>query len=183
MKNYSSCENPYSSRERVIRAIQGHHVDRIPIMTWLNPHTTCRLLTEVYPSKNKLLSKIGSGIWQRFKKRGGMDADPISRALPLLIEEAGNGEYGLEIGSDIAILSPGFISPTKFISSIKRAGNTITIDGPFGGKMALSGIYMHPTEPAVNSAKELAQLMLPTVTSKHFKDIRKFRKEHPASCL
>jgi len=172
-----------TSRERVIRAIIGKPIDRIPIMTWLNPHTTCRLMSEFHPSKNKLMSRMGSAIWKRFEKRGGMESDPITRALPFLMEESGNGEYGLELGSDIAILSPGFISPAKFLSSIQLSKHSITVDGPFGGKMALSGIYMHPIEPAVNTPKELGQLALPKVTKRHFKEIRKFRKNHPDSCL
>jgi len=99
------------------------------------------------------------------------------------MEEFGNGDYCLELGGDIAILSPGFISPLNFISSIKRTGSTITVRGPIGGKMALAGIYMHPIKPVVSTPSELDQLKLPRVTEMHFSAIRTFRKKHPQSCL
>ena len=176
-------EKSMTSRERVVAAVTGRPIDHVPVMVWLNPHTTCRLLAESQPARNKLASAVGTSIWKRFLRRGEMQADPLSRILPLILEEFGNSEYALELGSDMAILSPAFINPANFIPSIKRTNNTITVRGAFGGKMALAGIYMHPVEPAVSDPTGLAQLDLPMVTEKHFSGIRKFRKQHPHSCL
>ena len=172
-----------TSRERVLAAVNGLPVDRVPVMYWLNPHTTCRLLAEFQTEKNKVSGSLGKSIWKRFVRRGEMEADALSRILPILMEEYGNSIYTLELGGDIAVLSPDFISPSTFISSIRYRSGSISVRGAFGGRMTLAGIYMHPYEPAVSSPAQLSTHQLPRVTARHFNGVRKFRQEHPDACL
>jgi uroporphyrinogen-III decarboxylase len=172
-----------TSRERVLAAVKGLPVDRIPVMYWLNPHATCRLLTDFQPGKNSIATALGKAMWKRLDRHGGMDADALSRILPFVMEEYGNSEYALDLGADIAILSPGFISPSSFISSIRFRKGRINVRGPFGGTMALAGIYMHPFEPPIVCPTELAGFQFPDVSDKHFSGVRKFKKKFPDACV
>jgi len=172
-----------NSRERVLAAVNGKACDWVPVMFWLNPHTTCRLLSEYQPGRSRLASFMGKWAWQRFSRRGGMEADAFSRAFPLVMEEYGNSEYVLDLGADIAVLSPDFISPSSFIGSIRFRDGGMTVGGPFGGTMSLAGIYMHPLEPAVTDPRGLADFEFPDVAEKHFHGVRQFRKNHPSICL
>jgi len=172
-----------TSRERVLSAIKGEKVDQTPVMIWLNPHMTCRLLAEKQIAGNIVTGLVGKSIWRRFLRRGEMDADALTRALPFLFEEYGNGELALKLGSDIAVLSPDFISPSSFIRNIRLGKNKLEVSGPFGGRVSLAGIYMHPLLPAVDHPKNLKYLELPEVNKNHFSGVRAFRKKFPGACL
>jgi len=172
-----------TSRERVLATIRGQQVDRVPVMYWLNPHTTCRLIAEHQPARSRPITMLARILWKRFRQGGEFDAGVWARAAPLLLEEYGNGDYVLELGADVAILSPGLISPTSFISSIRREDGHLRVRGPFGTGMMLGGIYMDPVEPAVLQIEDLARLRLPEVREQHFAAIKRFRRSHPDTCL
>jgi len=172
-----------TSRERMLAAARGLPPDHVPLMIWLNPHTTCQLLAEFAPAPDRIPSLLGRSLWRRFLRRGGMQADAWSRALPLIMEEYGNSSYALALGGDIAVLSPAFISPLSFITSVRSSGGRISVSAPFGGSLTLCGIYMHPKNPAVSSPAELASLRLPLVNAAHFNGVRQFKQKHPGACL
>ena len=172
-----------TSRERVLAAIAGQPVDRVPVMYWLNPHTTCRLMAEQQPGPSRAASLLARFLWKRFAQGGEFDAGPWTRAVPLLLEEYGNGPYVLELGADVAILSPELISPASFVRSVRKDNGRLRVRGPFGVGMALGGIYMDPVEPAVERAEDLVSLPLPAVTDRHFASVQKFRRAHPDACL
>lgn len=180
---HRSSARTMTSRERVLAAIAGQPVDRVPVIYWLNPHTTCRLLAEQQPGRSRVATLLARVLWQRFEQGGEFDAGPWTRVAPLLLEEYGNGPYVLELGADVAILSPEFISPSSFIRSIRTDNGRLRVRGPFGVGMALGGIYMDPVEPAVKRAGDLARLELPPVSDRHFASVRKFRRRHPGACL
>lgn len=54
------------------------------------------------------------------------------RGLLLLLEEFGNQAYALELGADIAILSPAISSPVHFLGSIRKRSGRLSFIGPFG---------------------------------------------------
>jgi len=176
-------KNKMSSRERVLAAIRGKPVDRLPVMTWLNPHTTCRLIADFHPPAAPLPRLMGRAIWRRFIHRGGLDAGAFTRILPMALEEFGNSTYAIALGSDTAILSPDFISPSSFIRYLRFSDGTISVPGPFGGRMTFAGVYMHPSEPAVKDAAGLHAYQFPRVTESHFKQVRAFRRRYPDACL
>jgi uroporphyrinogen-III decarboxylase len=175
--------NKMTSRERVLAAINGKPVDRLPVMTWLNPHTTCRLIADLRPPPAPLPRMMGRAIWRRFTRRGGMNAGAFTRILPMAMEEYGNSRYALELGSDIVILSPDFISPSSFIRHLRFSDGNISVPGPFGGTMTFAGVYMHPAEPAVKDVADLRVYQFPLVTDRHFKAVRAFRTQYPDICL
>ena len=171
-------------RERVVAVAWGQPADRVPVMLWLNPHTTCRLLAEYQRGASRLTNLLARWLWARFVREGTLEAGEWTRVLPLLFDEYGNGAYSLELGADLAILSPALVSAPRFIGSLGRWHGRLSVRGPFGGgRMALGGIYMDPVEPAVGSADELDDLTLPTLSASQFAGIRRFRKSHPDACL
>ena len=176
-------EHTMTSKERVLAAINGRPVDRAPVMYWLNPHTTCRLLAGEQPGHSRAANLLARLLWRRFTRGGGLEAGAWTRAAPLLLEEYGNGQYVLALGADVAILSPEIISPSAFISSIRMDNGRLRVRGPFGVGMALGGIYMDPVEPAVKGVEDLAGVQLPEVSERHFAGVRRFRREHPDACL
>lgn len=158
-----------TSRERVLAAIKGQSIDRVPVMYWLNPHATCRLMAEHQPGHSRAINMLARLLWKRFTRGGEFDAGAWTRAAPLLLEEYGNGRYVLELGADVAILSPELISPTSFIGSVRRDNGRLRVRAPFGVGMALGGIYMDPVEPAVKRIEDLADLQLPACAPPGFK--------------
>jgi uroporphyrinogen-III decarboxylase len=172
-----------TSRERVLAAIGGRPVDRVPVMYWLNPHTTCRLMAEEQPGPSRAASLLARVLWKRFTQGGELDAGAWTRAAPFLLEEYGNGQYVLALGADVAILSPEIISPSSFIRSVRRDNGRLRVRGPFGVGMALGGIYIDPVEPAVKRVEDLASVELPEVNDGHFSGVRRFRRDYPDACL
>lgn len=173
-----------TSRERVLAVARGQPADRVPVMLWLNPHTTCRLLAEYRPGPSRLVNILARWLWARFVREGGLEAGEWTRVLPLLFEEYGNGPYALALGADLAILSPALLSAPRFIRSLGRRNGRLSVRGPFGdGRLALGGIYMDPVEPAVSSVEALDDLALPALSEGQFAGIRRFRKAHPDVCL
>jgi uroporphyrinogen-III decarboxylase len=129
------------------------------------------------------MNSLAGYLWKRFRQGGEFDAGAWTRVAPLLLEEYGNGRYVLELGADVAILSPELISPTSFAGSIRKKNGRLTVRGPFGVGMALGGIYMDPVEPAVARVEDLETLPLPEVHDQHFSAIRRFRRAQPDACL
>lgn len=173
-----------TSRERVMAVARGRPADRVPVMLWLNPHATCRLLAEYRPGPGRLANILARWLWARFVREGGLEAGQWTRVLPLLFEEYGNGLYALELGADLAILSPELLSAPRFIRSLGRWNGRLSVRGPFGGgRLALGGIYMDPVEPAVGSVEALDDLALPPLSAGQFAGIRRFREAHPDTCL
>jgi len=170
-------------RERVLAAIRGDPTDRVPVMYWLNPHAACRLLAEYQPGRSRVATALARALWRRFTRQGGLDAGRWTRVAPLLLEEYGNGSYVLELGADIAILSPETISPPSFITSIRKEGGRLSVRGVLGGRMALGGIYMDPVDPPAKRIEDLAAVTLPEVAARHFGAIGAFRRRHPEACL
>jgi len=178
-----SAKEPMTPRERVLAVAKGLPVDRTPVMYWLNPHTTCRLLAEYRPGRNHVARLLASYLWRRFIQGGEFDAPELVRALPLLFEEYGNGTYVLELGADVSIQSPALISPINFIGSIRWKNGRLRVQGPFGTTMGLGGIYMEPLELPIKNADDLNAHQLPPITDKQFAAIRKIRQAHPETCI
>ena len=172
-----------TSRERVLAAVRGEPVDRVPVMYWLNPHATCRLVAEVQPGSQPVVNLVARELWRAFVRRGEFDAGEWTRLLPLLFEGYGNSTYAVELGADIAILSPELMSPVSFVTSLRRQEGRLTLRGPFGGTIGLGGIYAELLETPVRDARDLASYELPAVRPQHFDGIRRVRQRHPELCI
>jgi uroporphyrinogen-III decarboxylase len=172
-----------TSRERVLAAVRGDPVDRIPVMVWLNPHATCRLMATYQPAQNVLANVAGRQLWRRFKARGGTEAGEWTRVLPMLLEEYGNGRYAPELGADISIQSPELASPTSAATSIKKQGGHLTFSGPFNATMGLGGIYAYPIKSAVDDVKALAEIAFPELKESLFAGVRKARRRMPETAV
>ena len=71
-----------TSRERVLAAISHRRVDRIPLMLWLEPHTTLKIARSV-KSPEKLSSQLLFEICWRLSK--GLPTEELQSAAPLPI--------------------------------------------------------------------------------------------------
>ncbi len=174
---------PMTSRERVLAAARGQPVDRVPVMYWLNPHTTCRLLAEHQPGRSRVATWVARRLWKRFVRGGGLEAGEWTRALPLLFEQYGNGSYVLDLGADISIQSPELASAAGFLGSIRRKNGRLRLRGVFGGTAGLGGIYVEMLEMPVRHPADLTSYSLPPVSDGQFAAIRRFRQAHPDACL
>ncbi len=172
-----------TSRERALAAARGLPVDRVPVMYWLNPHTTCRLMAEHRPGRSRAANWLARLLWQRFVRGGCLEAGEWARALPLLFEQHGNGSYVLDLGADVSIQSPELSSASGFLGSIRRQNGRLRLRGPFGGTLGLGGIYLDMLEMPIKHASELADYRLPQVNDGQFAGIRRFRQAHPDVCM
>jgi len=154
-----------SSRERVLAAVRGLPVDRVPVMYWLNSHLACRLVAEHPRGGNGIARFLARRLWRGFVRRGGIAAGEWSRALPLLLDEYGNSEYALALGADICVLSPGVVSPSAFVRSIRRQGGRLRITGPFGVTLGIGGVYAEVVEHPVKDPRDLAGYELPRLAA------------------
>lgn len=172
-----------TSRERALGTLKGLPVDRVPVFYWLNPHTTCRLIAEYQPAQSGVTTWLARRLWRGFRKRGELNAGEWMRAAPLLFEEYGNGRYALELGADVAVLSPELSSPTAAVRSIRKRDGRLTFRGPFDVLMGMGGVYAYPLRPAVTDARGLANIALPPITDAQFAATKRFRRAHPNACV
>jgi uroporphyrinogen-III decarboxylase len=170
-----------TSRERVRATVQGLPVDRVPVMTWLNPHAACRMMAEFQPATDEIRNAACRSAWENFsEKRGGLPED-IRAFMPLLYSGFANREYALDIGSDLAALG---IPIADIGQKISGDGEPLRIRDAFGSIRGMSSVYLEVLEPAVQSIEDLVELQLPDVSAEMpYQEIRRFRAEHPEACL
>jgi uroporphyrinogen-III decarboxylase len=170
-----------TSRERVQATVRGLPVDRIPVMTWLNPHAACRMMAEFQPATDEARNAACRSLWEDFsKKRGGLPED-VRAFMPILYTGFANREYALDIGSDLAALG---IAIEDIGEKISSDGEALRIRDTFGSVRGMAGVYLEVLEPAVKSIEDLVALPLPDVSAERpYQEIRKFRAEHPEACL
>jgi len=173
--------NEMTSRERVLAAVRGLPVDRVPVMYWLNPHTTCRLIAEHFPTKNRFWNATGPFLWRRFTKGGRLEAREIWRAAPQLSFLHGMGPYALELGADMANVPYG--TPT-FWGRIYRSNGQLRVRDALGTVRGMCGIYLEAIKPAIGSIEDVKNYRFPDVTHpRHYAAIRRFRKARPDACI
>jgi len=170
-------------RERVLAAVKGLPVDRVPVMYWLNPHMACRLLAEYRPGGDRMANALARMLWRRYVRGGGLNAGELTRAMPLLFEQYGNGPYALELGADLAIQSPDLTSAGSFLSGVRRRGGRLRIRGPLGITYGIGGIYAEVVDHPIEGPEDLRTFALPPVTAEQFAGIARFRRAHPDVCI
>ena len=58
-----SASGQMTSRERVQATVRGLPVDRVPVMTWLNPHAGCRMIAELQPASDASQDTACRSMW------------------------------------------------------------------------------------------------------------------------
>jgi len=170
-----------TSRERVQATVRGLPVDRVPLMTWLNPHAACRMMAEIRPASDPQRTATCRQLWQDFSQKKGVLPEDIRDFMPLLQVGYANREYALDLGSDLASLGLPLLAAGTRVSG---DGEPLRIRDAFGSVRGMVGSYLEVIEPAVKSIEDLVGLPLPDTSSeKPFDAIRKFRAEHPDACL
>ncbi len=170
-----------TSRERVHAAVRGLPVDRVPVMTWLNPHAGCRLMAEFQPASDEGANATGRAMWQDFARGHSDKPEDLCAFAPVLYTGYVNREYALDLGSDLAALG---IPIEDLGALISAPGEPLRIRDMFGSVRGMCGPYLEVVEPAVKTIADLADLPLPDVSRPGPYDaIRHFRTEHPGACL
>ena len=80
----ASGKKAMTARERVLAVAKGLPADQTPVMYCLNPHTTCRLMTEYRPGHGPAANLIARSMWRLFLQGEEFEASAWRRALPLL---------------------------------------------------------------------------------------------------
>jgi hypothetical protein len=150
-------------------------------MTWLNPHTGCRLIAEFQPGTDPKQDAACRSLWENFsQKKGGLPED-VTALLPILYTKYLNREYALDLGSDLVAVG---IPIEHLGEQISAGGEPLRIRDAFGSVRRMASVYLEVIEPAVKSIQDLVKLPLPDVSSdRPFAEIRRFRAEHPDACL
>jgi hypothetical protein len=170
-----------TSRERVRATVAGLPVDRVPVMTWLNPHTGCRLIAEFKPATDPNQDALCRSLWENFSQKKGDLPEDVRTFLPHLWTQYLNREYALDLGSDLVSLA---IPIENLGERISADGEPLRIRDVFGSVRGMASVYLEVMEPAVNSIQDLVDLPLPDVSSdRPFAEVRRFRADHPDACL
>lgn len=171
-----------TSRERVLAAVRGLPVDRVPVMYWLNPHMACRLMAEHEPARSPKANLIGRTLWQRFARGGGPAAGEWTRALPNILMGYGNGPYLAALGSDVAFASIGSLKRLgRMLGMIRRQNGHLRVRDPLGCVRGVGGIYLDVIEYPVQTAEDLRDFPLPPLDD--VTDIRELRDACPGTCI
>lgn len=173
--------DPMTSRERVQATVRGLPVDRVPIMTWLNPHAACRMMAELHPASDERRNAACRSMWEDFAQAKGHLPEDLRAFLPYLQSGYANREYALDLGSDMAALG---IPIEEMGERTSKDGEPLRIRDCFGALRGMASVYLEVIEPAVRSIDDLVALPLPDVSrEKPYAAIRQFRAEHPDACL
>jgi len=170
-----------TSRERVLATVRGLPVDRVPVMTWLNPHAGCRLIAEFRPTRDQQRNNACREAWENFSREQGELPADVRNFLPLLHSQYLNCEYALELGSDLATLG---IPIADLGEKVSGDGEPFRVRDMFGSVRGMVGPFLEVVEPAVTSIADLVDLPLPDISDpRPYDTIRRFRAESPGACL
>jgi len=170
-----------TSRERVLAAVKGLPLDRVPVMYWLNPHAACKLIAEYQPAQSAFWNFLGRRFWKRFNQKGGFFSEDTKRALPLLLQVYANSNYPLELAADLANLPFG---TANFWGKLYRENGKLRAKDALGSIRGMGGIYLEVIKPAIQEIQDLKNFKFPDASSdEHYARIAKFRKAHPEACI
>jgi len=170
-----------TSRERVRATVAGLPVDRVPVMTWLNPHAGCRLMAEFVPASDPARNAQGRRMWEEFRDAGASGSGDEKSFPPILFTGYVNREYALDLGADL--ISAG-IPHDELGRPVSRDDGALYIEDTFGSVRRMSSVYLEVVEPAVKNIQDLVDLPLPDSSSERpFDAIRRLRSEYPDACL
>lgn len=170
-----------TSRERVKATVRGLPVDRVPVMTWLNPHAACRLMAEFRPAADEARNATCRAMWEALSRPGDATSAGEAAFMPIIYTFYVNGEYALELGSDLASVG---VPIENMGERIADENGSLRIRDAFGSVRGMVGNYLEVLRPAVRTIQDLVELRLPDASSEGPYDaIRRFRAEHPEACL
>jgi len=170
-----------TSRERVRATVAGLPVDRVPVMTWLNPHAGCRLMAEFVPASDPIRNAEGERLWQEFCRASEAGAPDDQNFPPYLYGGYVNGPYALDLGSDLVSVG---LPIDELGWPVPREDGRLHIRDAFGSVRRMSSVYLEVVEPAVKDIHDLVALPLPDSSSERpFDAIRRLRAELPDACL
>jgi uroporphyrinogen decarboxylase len=171
-----------TSKERVLAAAKGQPVDHVPVFYWFSPHLACRLMYEYQPARNRLINWEGKFIWKRMSQGGGLKSAEIWRAFPHFLTNYAAGNFPLELGADMAIVS---IMADDFIRRFFWQNKHLRVLDAFGSVRGVDhGFYLDIIKPAIKKVGDLKAYRFPDYSrDKNYNSIRKMRAAYPGACI
>ncbi len=177
----NAVKSQMTSRQRVQATVAGLPVDRVPVMTWLNPHAGCRMMAEFQPATDAQGNAVGRRMWQDFSQGNSSLTEEVRAFMPILHTRFVNREYALDLGSDLVSVG---IAIDNLGERIADENGSLRIRDMFGCIRGMGGVYLEVIHPPVKTITDLVELPFPDASSeKPFEAIRQFRTEHPDACL
>ncbi len=165
-------------RERVISSIEHKNVDKIPVLLWIEPHTTLNLMKYVHPPKS-VNDKFSLFIIDHLSEILSLTniGQDIENAL-ILFTYTGQADYMLQLGADMVDVFWG--NPLLMFRGLKYKNGKFIGTDFYGLKRKIVGRYLENVEAPIKNIKDLKTYSFPNMSSKlFFNNIRSFRKKHP----
>jgi uroporphyrinogen decarboxylase len=167
-----------TSRERVIAAARREPVDRIPLMLWIEPHTTVKLATEILPPRNGAYRRFFEGL--RFL-RDNLPMKALRDGAPLLAYTT-QSEYLRELGADIVDFYFG--CHPLMVKDIKVNKGGFTITDIYGIKHGMGGIYLETVGYPCETKEDLDRYIFPDLSHPiHYAHVAAFRRLRPDTAI
>ncbi|MFA6449063.1 MAG: uroporphyrinogen decarboxylase family protein [bacterium] len=163
-----------TSRERVRAAAKRQPVDRIPLMLWLEPHTTVKIATRVRPPRNPAYR----GFFTALSRLGEtLPTEDLRNAAPLLAYFA-QADYQLELGADIVDFHYGCYP--LWIKKLSIYDKKITFTDMYGIERGMGGLYIESVGNPCGTKEALDLYEFPDLSSPiHYAHIAMYRKLRP----
>jgi uroporphyrinogen-III decarboxylase len=169
---------PMTSRERVRAVAHREPVDRIPVMLWLEPHVTLKLVSEVQKPRRAWERGIFDGL--RWLSRV-LPTEDMRNGVPLLGSLFQN-DFQLELGADIVDLH--WIPPAMMVNGLRFEGDRLVISDIYQIERSVGGLYMEATGYPCQTPEALDSYRFPDLSNPLFySHIAAFRAMHPDAAI
>lgn len=167
-----------TSRERVLAAISHRRVDRIPLMLWLEPHTTLKIARSV-KSPEKLSDQLLFEICWRLSK--GLPSSELQSAAPLPIYLV-QSDYLLDLGADIVDLV--YSHPLFWYRQFYIKRGEMRFKDMYGITRGMKGLYLETVDVPCKTKDDLESYRFPDISFPlHYTHIKQYRRKHPEVAL
>lgn len=163
-----------TSRERVIAAIEHKPVDKVPLMLWLEPHTTVKMAVQ-YQKPRRLTDRLAMEWMDRMSRE--LPTEELRNGVSLLAFGI-QGQYLRELGADIVDFqwSPAVFLPRGFWLE----NGKMRFKDFYGIIRAIGGIYMEHVDVPCKTKEDLERYRFPDVSNPlHYLHIHAYRRLHP----
>ncbi|MEW6201179.1 MAG: uroporphyrinogen decarboxylase family protein, partial [bacterium] len=163
-----------TSRERVAAAIEHRAVDSVPLMLWLEPHTTLKMAVH-YQKPRRLTDKLAIRWIDRMSHE--LPTEELRNGVPLLTYLI-HGQYLRELGADIVETqwSPAVFLPRGFWLEKGK----MRFKDFYGITRAIGGIYMEHVDVPCKTKEDLDHYRFPDASNPlHYLHIRAYRGMNP----
>ncbi len=167
-----------TSRERVKAAAKRKPVDKIPLMLWLEPHTTLKLATGPMPPRNPLYRGVFDGL--RLLS-DNLPSKELRNGAPLLAY-AVQADYQRELGADIVDFH--FCIYPLMVKNFTLNRDGFSVTDIYGVTRGMGGMYLESTGHPCETKEALDQYVFPDLSNPlRYSHIAAYRAMHPDAAI